>query len=535
VTPKRVAAVLAAAAMLVVGCGEGTPGSGRSDLRVAVREVPSMLNPLLSSSFEEQIISDLVFDGLFNRSGASSDGVEPGAALSIEQATGANTHVYYVKLDGGKEWHDSRASVGGGCGRSRSASEHVLGAEDVLFTWRCIASQANRSPLADRAGAIIRTIEKDRSGRGDLRIEFVRPIYVGWAQEELAYFKIVPLKTYGEPLTEDLLRSDPAQRFNEHPVGTGPYEFAGKSGNSVYLSSVGSRSIETIEFRAVPDKRKQARHLIDGDIDLCFDLPLDLHDELVSAGIEYREYLPYSFYAIAMNTRSTKLRDAEVRRALVRAVDRDAILGELLPPGSNHTEYAMWSPYPANADETLRRLPDLTPYDPEVARAVLETHGMSGNTVTLRYPDLLGETARLVAEQVADQWRACGLQVELTPVGAAFNDALRTGSFETALVMEDGFDRHYAIETLYSSNSPRNYTGVQSGDLDSLLRELRGAVTVMQKFPKCQQLNRLTATNPGYVYLFTLPSRMYYTSRLHGVDVLDPQAPLATLEHWVVD
>lgn len=530
-------AVLAAAliGVLVGGCGDGTPSSSSVDLRIAVAELPVRLNPLLARTFEERLVTDLIFDGMFNRSGASTEGVEPGVALSIEQASGTDTHIYFARLDDGSKWHDSGASVGGGCDRQRSAPEHAVSVEDILFTWRCLSNRTNRSPLAPRVGAMISGIERERSSRGDVRIEFVRPIYIGWAQEELAYFKIVPQTMFGAPLTEDLINNEHAQEFNECPVGTGPYMFAGRSGNSLFLSSVARRSIGTIEFREVADRRKQARYLLDGELDLCFDLPLDLHNDLVAGGVEFREYLPYAFYAVAINTRHSRLREPSVRRALSQAVDRNAILAELLPPGANPDNYAMWSPYPANADPILRRLQDLSPHDPASARATLDEYGLKEQSINLRYPDLLGETARLIAERIAAAWRECGLSVTITPVGVAFDQALRTGNFETALILEDGFDKHYSIESLYTPNGLDNYTGVQSERLDTLLGELRGAVTVMQKFPKCQELNRVLAADPGYVYLFTLPSRLYFANRLHGVDVLDPNAPLATLEHWRLD
>lgn len=136
-----------------------------------------------------------------------------------------------------------------------------------------------------------------------------------------------------------------------------------------------------------------------------------------------------STYFLAFNTERPPLNRPEVRRALARALDREALMAGLLP-AARPTHVLLPPDLPGAATpEEAARLPH---YEPEAARAALGREGGVGRTLRLVYrasESFVPEVA--IAERIQAQLARVGVKVEL--------DARSDFQTEINRVAPDGF------------------------------------------------------------------------------------------------
>lgn len=161
---------------------------------------------------------------------------------------------------------------------------------------------------------------------------------------------------------------------NRHPVGSGPFHFSYKRGNSeVGLAAnkdyyFGKPSLDGIVYHYIEDRERSWARLLSGKTDVATEIyPKDY--EMIKHyrdRFHFSERIVQSYSLLLYNTGDPLFHDPEVRRALSLAVDRDYIVEKLLrglgvpargPLGVN-------SPY-ADADASP------LPYDPGKSRELL--------------------------------------------------------------------------------------------------------------------------------------------------------------------
>ena len=196
---------------------------------------------------------------------------------------------------------------------------------------------------------------------------------------------------------------------NTRPIGTGPYRFVKWiKGDSVELEKfAGHRyaaklQIEKVKFRFINDATAQVAALLAGDLDYMPSLSAnEMFPQLQSddrfttlQGTTEGETI------IAMNNRHEALSDVRVRRAIMHAVDRQAVIdgamsGYGTPIGSHFAPH-----HPAYVDLTGRY-----PYDPEKAKALLAEAGYGDGlalTLHLPPPSYARRGGEIVAAMLAD-------------------------------------------------------------------------------------------------------------------------------------
>ncbi len=164
-------------------------------------------------------------------------------------------------------------------------------------------------------------------------------------------------------------------------VGCGPFSFVEwESGSFIHFVKnenywLGQPNIDEIYLQFVPDDASQTAALVAGDADLGTFPPLPDVPVLEAGGVEvmvqssgYAEGLFFNFREMA----SPGARDLNVRRAVAMAIDREAIVNDLLL-GLTHVPETLWDPLAAYGYVS----PDIEPwpYDPEAAKALLEEAG----------------------------------------------------------------------------------------------------------------------------------------------------------------
>jgi peptide/nickel transport system substrate-binding protein len=214
-------------------------------------------------------------------------------------------------------------------------------------------------------------------------------------------------------------------------VGCGPYVFdEWESGSFIKFVRnenywLGKANIDEIYFQFVPDDAAQTAALIAGDADLGTFPPLSDVPDLRDAGINvlsvnggYSEIWFFNFRDMA----SPGARDLNVRKAIAMALDREAIVNDLLLGLSKPGE-TMWDTLSAYGYVS----PDIVAweYDPDGARQLLEDSGWidrdgdgiredeNGNKLTLVHGTTIREIRQDIQAVVQQQLLQVGIDLQI--------------------------------------------------------------------------------------------------------------------------
>lgn len=291
-----------------------------------------------------------------------------------------------------------------------------------------------------------------------------------------------------------------ARRAEGRLLGSGPYMLAPDSTPTlVRLVRNPHRHtaapIEEVHFRAyLPDADGRATALLAALEDGSVDLTLSLGRQDIEAARNVRKaILPgVSTAVLFFNCDSPRLRDARVRRALARAVNRFEIA---------RSSYANPLAFTA-ASLTPRQLgvaEDALVYDFARAVAELAAPGVARperlEMLLVWAPRPYLPYPRKVARLVAEQLGRLGVEVNVRePASSAeFRDAVMRGAYDLALSgwVADTLDPHDFLEALLHSDRIRrpdnssvacNLSRLRSPEMDAALEQFRG-----RRDPACLQ------------------------------------------------
>lgn len=488
--------VVVAMALLVVIAGAMIavpPSADRSASAVAIAPSPAprtfrdgvvgtvtTLDPLFATTRPELDIDALLFSGL-TRLGPDG-GVVPDLASSWSASKDGRTWTF--RLRAGATWQDGEPVT----------------ADDVLFTVRTTQDPQYHGSLAGAwEGVTVKALD-----RLDVQFTLSSPV---------ADF---PLAARSPILPASLLASQPiatlgSSSFELHPVGAGPFRLVSLDSTGAVLERVESTTpaapatqlppdpldwqlpadIQRIAVQFFPDQEALAAAFQSGQVDAAGGLPPDVVARLAALpGARMVAYQRTVLTAVLLNLRfgHNLFQDPHVRRALLLAIDRDALVraqldglgvraDTLVPPAS-------WA-FDANAAGRVS-------YDPKAAEKELVAAGWkrSGSgwlrpgakgAVTIELLTVDAATNPLdyaIATQVAAYWKAIGLPARFTVMSAnqAINEKLVPGRYDAAVVdLNVGLDAdlYPLLASAQAVVGGSNLSGFQSVKLDPLLEAAR--------------------------------------------------------------
>ena len=270
-----------------------------------------------------------------------------------------------------------------------------------------------------------------------------------------------------------------------HPVGTGPFMFdEWAPGESVTLSAYedywGEQGqVQEIIFQVIGDTTARRQALESGSID-GYDLvaPADLAS-LEEAGFKLVNREPFNILYLAMNQAVPELADIRVRQAIAQAIDKEQLVTQVLPEGTEVAREFM-PPVVIGWNEDVTTYD----YDPEAAKALLAEAGYDeANPLTLQfnYPVNVSRPYMPNPEQIftnlASQLEAVGIVV--TPVGEDWNptylDRIQGGADHGLHLLGwtgDYNDPDNFVGTFFAT--PGNEWGFTNEELTAALTEARG-------------------------------------------------------------
>ncbi|MFN8637052.1 MAG: peptide ABC transporter substrate-binding protein [Chloroflexota bacterium] len=436
------------------------PAAVASDRYVeAVAGEPPLLNPVLAPyTLAGQDVLPLVFAALVRTDAAGNVELDLAERLDVED----DGKAYVVKLRDGLLWDDDAR----------------LTAEDVAFTIRLVQSpdQQGSPELADLWRGVEVEVVDPRT------VRFRLPTPLASFPEHLT-LGLLPKHVLGDVPVSSL----PLHPFNRAPVGSGPYRVISFEPNRLLLERspnyLGPRPrLRQIELRVFGERADALAALVRGDVDGLAGLRADEIEQLAASP----DHVVYAFpersktAQLIFNLDTPILREPAVRRALARAVDREALIRDAL---AGQGEPAI-GPVPVQS-WAYSRSPAAADHDPVAAAALLTEAGwqpgpdgvrqrdgtpLRVTLVTADTPDRLA-----VARTLSEQARSVGIELIVKAVATdeLFDDYLEPRSFEAALLgqwsMGSDPDVYPQWHSSQVGRTGGNYAGFVDPDVDRWL------------------------------------------------------------------
>lgn len=523
-------AVLASGCAMPTAGGAGGPGStaggglgtGAGDRVVLADSAPlGEFNPV--SGYGSTGVSPL-YEGLL-RPDAADDEHLPDlvpALAAAEPEVGADGLTWTVRLREGVRFHDGSA----------------LDSSDVAATYRAVVDPASGSPIASDYASIA-------------GVETPDPLTVRFRLD--APDPGMPARLLLGIAPSELLAPGPAaaSTLNTDPVGTGPYRLERLTPGEAVLTANpdhrdGAPEVDTLVLKSVPDENARAQMVLTGEVDGTV-LPPTLASGLAGRdGTELVSVNSADWRAVALPMSHPFAGDPAVRRALARAIDREALVQHVLAGHGRPTFSPITDAYPehepgaatarqAEARELLaaagwRPGPDGVLTRPAGAPARAE--------FVLAYP-AADSLRRELASAVADQLRGLGVSVELW--GATW-DEIEARSGEVAVLLGGG-DNPFTVDTqahrtLHSPTSTSgpldNPGGYANPDVDRALDAARHTADPAERTRLYRRAQQAYDQDPGHLFLVTLEHTYLVRDTGHTgpVPILEPHAHGAAWGPW---
>lgn len=313
-------------------------------------------------------------------------------------------------------------------------------------------------------------------------------------------------------------------------------------------------AFEEVQVRTIEKTAALEANLLSGSIDyIAGEAGLSLDQALAfekrhGANYEvfYKPGLIYEHLDVMLD--NPILADVRVRRALILAIDREAISAQLFA-GKQPVAHKGTHPLDWTHSDDVRKYP----HDPDQARALLEAAGWSvagdgirrnkaGERLSLEIMTTAGNRVRELVEQVLqDYWKAVGIEVKIRnqPARVLFGETISKRRF-TGLAMFAWLSapENLPRTTLHSESIPteannwagQNYTGYKNPEMDKLIdaieieldREKRGALW--------KRLQQIYAEDLPAIPLYFRADGFILPKWLKGVR---PTGHMYTTTHWI--
>jgi len=400
-TPQRRRGLLAVAgtavaALLLAGCvaserGDDT-GEGTADVDptfvFAASSDPASLDPAFAQDGESFRVSRQIFEGLVGTEPGTADPA-PLLAESWESAEDGMSHTFTLKQD--VTFHDG----------TPFNAEAVCANFDRWYNWTGLAASEAfgyyyaklfHGYASNAADAVYKSCSADDEYTATVTLN--KPFAGFIPALSLPAFAMQSPSAMEEFGADQVAGSAEAPQLSEyatgHPTGTGPYQFdEWAPGEQVTLTAYpdywgDAGQIEEIIFRTIDDETARRQSLEAGDID-GYDLvgPADTA-ALEEDGFTMVSRPPFTILYLAFNQAIPELQDIKVREALSYAIDKDALISQVLPEGTQKaTQFMPEVVNGYNADVTTYE------YDPAKATELLAEAGYTAENplqLTFNYP-----------------------------------------------------------------------------------------------------------------------------------------------------
>ena len=399
---------------------------------------------------------------------------------------------------------------------------HLVGADDVRFTYGAIMNPKNLSPLISNYEPV-KTVEViDPLTVKIIYKRLYSPAVSTWGlgilPEHLLNSQALEkeaLRLGKDPKTFTLRQST----FNRHPVGCGPFKFqTWKSDQYIILDRFddyweGPPNYHQYVYRIIPDLLTQEMEFYAGTIDSYGVQPHQVERLENDPRFQHFSGTSFGYTYIGYNERRKPLDDPLVRRALGMAIDVNKIIKYVLyGQGERIT-----GPFVKQTDYYNHNIKPL-PYDPEGALKLLETAGWkrnkagrlekNGKPFTFTLITNNGNDLRKAILAIAqDAWKQIGIDVrtDILEWSVFLQERIYKLDFDAVVlgwqmdIEPDLFQIFHSSQTLPFQ---LNYVGFKNKKADDLIIKIRQEYNHDRQVELCHRLHAIIADQQPYTFLY---------------------------------
>lgn len=311
--------------------------------------------------------------------------------------------------------------------------------------------------------------------------------------------------------------------LNKTMVGSGPFTFVSHTPASKIVLKrnpnyfiAGTPKIDDLVLKPIEDENARMNALRSGDIDLTTHVPPNVNDSLSKEpGLTLSSPRSGQFYAMFLQADRAPFDNPKVREALIKAVDREALVkGVLFDKGLplNNGPLPPW--HPLALDEKINTGADL-----DASKRLLAAAGFTSANVTIGLWS--GQTFAVNAAQLIQQTvKPLGINIEIKQYGdfASYNKAVFVDKQHNMTIQGFGgkLDANDWLADAFATGSRQNTFGYSDPALDKFLEEGRAASDDAGRKKAYDGAQRILAKDGPAVFLFNMDQPDAVAERVKG-------------------
>ncbi|HKX31584.1 MAG TPA: ABC transporter substrate-binding protein [Blastocatellia bacterium] len=318
----------------------------------------------------------------------------------------------------------------------------------------------------------------------------------------------------------------------QRPVGTGPFKFESYTEDQeVVLSSYadyfgGAPAIKHLRVKIIPDNSTREGELLKGSVDLAINAdfdPVTVEGLKQAAGLQVEVVDGTNLTHMGINLQDPILKDQRVRQALALAIDREALIRDVLR-GQARIAYSALPPSQWAYEPEVEKYP----YDPNRAKQLLDQAGRPEKDgqprLTLSLKTSTVSISRTIAVAMQSQLRKVGIALDLQSLERnKFTQDLSDGNFQLYLnITVGGNQSPDFFKFAYSSKSfppnGQNRSRYDNPKVDQLLVEAQTADRERQK-QIFSQIQKTLAVELPQIYLWYPSTIVVHRARVGGLKI----------------
>ena len=532
--PLRRGLAVAAAVALLAGCaqsqresagaGASAGGTTKDTFVFAASSDPVMLDPAMASDGETFRVARQQFEGLLGTKPGTTE-LDPLLATAWK-ASDDNTSFTFTLREGVKFSDGTDFNA-----------EAVCANFDRWFNWKGLNQSEN---ITYYYGKLMRGFSTGKSASDalykncqaasptEVTINLNSPfVHFPDAMTLPAFSMQSPtaMKQYNADNTSGTER-DP--RFSEyataHPTGTGPFVFESwDRGQQVKLKRNDNywgekAKVSEVIIRTISDPKARTQELQAGNID-GYDLvaPAD-QPTLKEGGFQILNRPAFNILYLGMNQKVKALSDIKVRQAIAYAIDKNAMISQVMPEGTTAAINFMPDNVTGWTDQVTKY-----DYNPDKAKELLKEAGQENLTLEFNYPTGVSRPYMPSPEDIYASIKAQleKVGIKVTPVANKWSpdylDKIQGGSSHGIHLL--GWTGDY--------NDPDNFVGVFFGgqsnewgfdnpELFTALKQAREMGDAAAQKAKYEEINKMIADFVPGVPLTHAPPSLAFGKGVQG-------------------
>lgn len=303
------------------------------------------------------------------------------------------------------------------------------------------------------------------------------------------------LATYNAAILSPKAIDEYGKDYGRNPAGTGPYKLKEwLPGEKIVFERFddywGEKpETKTLVFKVIPENTTRVMALQTGEVDIISNVPpFQLNQLREDENIEVVLAEGFRTIYLGMNMRRPPFDDVRVRQALNYAIDRDALIENVL----NGAATKAIGPEATSIPGASSDLPTFE-YNPQKAKQLLAEAGYpNGLDITFVSPFGRYNMDKQVAEAIQAQLAEVGIRAELRVLDwSIFQNVLREGKEADLYLAGKGSpsgDLDFTAQICWTTSGSLNYMGMTDPVLDELVAKQRRTVDPQERLAVLQEM-----------------------------------------------